>query len=106
MLERAFSDQVIKKLRAEFPGLWRKQPASRFGVAGVADIIGCVNGQYIEIELKQPGKYSSAFLGCTKLQIEHGLDVQNSGGIWIAGDDWDEIKDELGTILLRLYYMT
>ena len=87
MLERDFSTQVIKKLRV-MGGLWRKQPASRFGNAGVADIIGCVRGCYIEIELKAPGKYSDPLLGCSPLQIAHGQDVKDNGGVWICGDDW------------------
>jgi hypothetical protein len=94
MLERDFSNKVIKKLRA-MGGLWRKQPASRFGASGVADIIGLVNGRYIEIELKQPGKYKSAWEGCSPLQKAHAEEVIRHGGFWIAGDDWDEIKEEL-----------
>jgi hypothetical protein len=95
MLERDFSTKVIKKLRISFLGHWRKQPASRFGTAGVADIIGLIDGRYIEIELKQPGKYEDPLGGCTKLQVEHGEEVIANGGIWLCGDDWDEIKAAL-----------
>ena len=101
MRERDFSSKVIKKLRA-MGGLWRKQPASRFGASGVADIIGCVKGRYVEIELKAPGKYSDPCLGLSPLQVGHGLDVQDNGGIWICGDDWDAIIKELLSQAFRL----
>jgi len=65
----------------------------------VADIIGLVRGWYIEIELKAPGKYKSAYEGCSPLQLAHAEEVIRHGGIWIAGDDWDEIREALSGVL-------
>jgi len=98
MLESAFSTKVLKKLRAE-GGCWRKNPVSKFGSAGVADLVGCVKGRYVEIELKAPGKYHHPLVGCSEIQLAHGRDVNSNGGIWLAGDDWDEISAQLNEML-------
>jgi hypothetical protein len=91
MLESDFSTKVLRLLRADIPGSWRKNPVSAFGQAGVADIIGCVNGRYVEVELKAPGKYKIVWDGVTELQKTHGQEIVANGGVWVVGDHYPSI---------------
>ncbi len=100
MLESAFSTKVLRLLRADIPGHWRKNPASAFAASGVADIIGCVQGRYIEVELKAPGKYRLPEIGCTLNQLHHRDVIVDNGGIWVCGDDYAKISEELREKLL------
>lgn len=100
MLESAFSTKVLRLLRADIIGHWRKNPASAFAASGVADIIGCVQGRYIEVELKAPGKYAHPLQGCTVNQLHHGTEIKMRGGIWVCGDDYAKISEELREKLL------
>ena len=106
MLESYFSTKVIKALSKVFGGYWRKNPASAFASSGVADLIGCVDGQYIEVELKAPGKYKRVYLdGCTAIQRAHGQEINKFNGIWLCGDDLEQIiKDLSGLIRERKLY--
>jgi hypothetical protein len=99
MLEKNFSNKVLRLLRAEIAGHFRKNPVSAFGGSGVADIIGCVRGRYVELELKAPGKYKDPVAGLSSIQANHGSEIVTNGGIYIIGDRWDDIRDEL---LVRL----
>lgn len=90
--ESAFSTKVIKALREEFGGHWRKSPMSPFSRAGVGDIIGCVDGKYVEVELKQPGKYAHPMHGCTSIQLRHATEIEANNGIWIVQDDLECLK--------------
>ena len=95
MREKDFSTKVLKLLRAEFPGHWRKNPVSAYGQSGVGDIIGCLEGRYVEIELKAPGRYKDPFIGLSEIQRLHGAEIIGNGGIWMCADSWPEIKGEL-----------
>lgn len=65
---------------------------SAYGRAGTGDIIGCVKGRYVEIELKQPGKYTNPAAGLTPLQARHGIEVITNGGVYVFGDNWLSLK--------------
>jgi penicillin-binding protein-related factor A (putative recombinase) len=99
MLEAAFSTKVLKKLRAEIGGSWRKNPVSKFGSSGIGDIVGCVKGRYVEIELKAPGKYRHPLVGCSDLQLAHGKEVMDNGGVWICEDNLNELLELLSQAL-------
>ena len=45
-----------KKLAQTFGGFWVKIHGGLFQLAGLPDLIGCVRGRFIGIEVKKPGK--------------------------------------------------
>lgn len=51
-----------------------------FGKAGVADIIACIDGRFISIEVKRPGK------GPTPRQQTRMDEIDKVGGLVVAGD--------------------
>jgi Holliday junction resolvase len=55
--ESRLSSRIIKTLRAEAPEpCWfAKIPGTAFS-AGLPDIIGCVRGRFIAVEVKMPGR--------------------------------------------------
>lgn len=60
-------------------------------IAGSADIIGCVAGHYVEIEVKMPtGRQSER-------QKAHQQAIEQAGGIYIVAKD----KDVVLTILRK-----
>ena len=95
MKESDFSTKVLRLLRADIPGHWRKNPVSAFGQSGVGDIIGCISGRYVEIELKAPDKYKFVWDGLTELQETHGEEIIANGGVWVVGDYYPSIKNDL-----------
>jgi len=60
----------------------------RSNMNGVPDIICCVHGFFIAIEVKAEGKKNTA----TKLQKRHQLDVIKAGGIALICDNVEEVK--------------
>lgn len=69
--------QAIRKaLEDEFPGSkWVKIHGGWFQDAGILDLIGCVNGHHIELEVKEPdGELSD-------LQEERIEDITLAGGL-------------------------
>ena len=53
MLEKHLVTKIIKTLRAEYGGsYWLKIPGNAY-MAGVPDILGCVEGNFIAIEVKR-----------------------------------------------------
>lgn len=101
MLEKNFATKVLRLLRADTGGHWRKNPVSAYGSGGVGDIVGCVNGRYVEVELKAPGRYKDVWDGLSEIQKKHGQEIIAYGGVWVCGDDYQKIKTDLYAQLNR-----
>ncbi len=68
------------------------------GEAGV-DIYACVNGHFVAIEAKAPGKYKDPWTGCTPRQKQTLHDVSKAGGTAFATDDLEKTAQILGRLL-------
>jgi Holliday junction resolvase len=84
----------VRKLLDELKIYHFMPPANGFGRAGIPDIIGCMDGQFIAIECKA-GKGTTTALQGRELNA-----ILNSGGtVFIAREhNLDELKLLLGSI--------
>jgi len=55
MSEASLQKKVMKRLKKEVGGWWVKMHGGPFQSRGLPDIIGCVKGKFIGVELKVPG---------------------------------------------------
>lgn len=60
-----------------------------YAKAGVSDILACIKGRFVAIEVKRPGKKPSA------LQAQFITAVNNIGGIAFWADNLQDVKDKL-----------
>lgn len=71
-------------------GAWHiKTHGSMFSKAGTPDIVACVNGRFVAIEVKQPGGIVS------ELQKAHIHLIQNAGGVAFVAYSLEETKKYL-----------
>jgi hypothetical protein len=86
--------EVLKK-----HGVWYFFPANNgYGVAGIPDIIVCVKGQFLGIEVKADRTKKP-----TELQMQCGAKIQASGGWWMVVCDQESL-DMLGVMLQEKLY--
>lgn len=72
-----------------------KVHGSKFMPAGIADIISCVNGRFVGIEVKRPGAKNEQ----SEQQKVHERNVIKSGGIYILADCLDDVKNVVEPLL-------
>ena len=73
--ESRLQRKIRKALESAFPGsFWFKVHGGPFQRAGLPDLLGCVRGTYIGIEVKMPGKEP------TKLQLNVMMRIHAAGG--------------------------
>lgn len=75
--------------------VFRKQ-ASPFAINGVADILGCIKGRLIALEVKKKGNYQTP----TQKLFEESLKA--SGGFYYVIHDLIELEDALKEIESKL----
>lgn len=56
MKESYLTKKIRVKLKETYGGIWVKIPGGPFMVSGFPDLVGCVDGFFIGIEVKLPGK--------------------------------------------------
>jgi hypothetical protein len=71
-------------------------PASPLGRAGIADIIGCFNGEFLAIEVKSEKMYETQGHNLSVAQICFKNMVTESGGIWMCVCSTQMLREELG----------
>lgn len=84
---------ITKAIRAllDAHNIWHfKHAASPYGRNGVSDILGCVNGYFLAIEVKRPGKKP------TLAQMEFLKEVNSAGGIGFVATGTQDVIDRLG----------
>jgi len=60
------------------------------GVSGIPDRIAVLNGLFIAIEAKRPGRRGQADRGCSALQVKSLLAIANKDGFaWVVDSDED-----------------
>lgn len=82
-------------------------------VRGTPDILGCVNGTFVALELKKDAKEISKRGDRTRLQIHNINRIRYSGGYacFLHPDNWDDVYRDLlrismGTFNLAEYLLT
>lgn len=94
--EKLFENKIKKHLQEK--GIWYvKYFANRMTKVGVPDILACVNGYFVAIEVKaQNGRPS-------ELQIHNRDAIRYSGGIAIIvyPDQWEDFKLLIDDLLER-----
>lgn len=74
--ESVLVTKILKKLRADRPeAFFVKIPGTRFN-AGMPDIVGCVDGRFVAIEVKRP----DTSYGLTKRQVVILAMILRAGG--------------------------
>jgi hypothetical protein len=84
--EGKVKDAIKKHIKLAYPEAVIYMPAaSRFGRAGVSDILACINGRFIAIEVKAGTK-------ATALQELFILNVQKAGGLGAVCYGVEDVK--------------
>jgi hypothetical protein len=89
-LEKVFQAKVVKKLKT-LPNTWFEKIADR-SKNGIPDILMCVSGVFVALELKRSDKEKA-----TPLQ-KHTLErITKAGGCTrvVNPENWDEVFEEL-----------
>lgn len=88
--EGKVKDAVKKELKAR--GVWYFMPAANgFGKVGIPDIICCVDGKFLAIETKAPGKRNNT----TPNQDARINEIRAAKGWALVVDDVQQVKEFL-----------
>lgn len=94
--EKSFENRIKKYLKDN--GCWHvKYFANRMTKVGIPDILTCINGYFVTIEVKaDKGKPS-------ELQFYHRDQIRKSGGIAVIvyPDQWEDLKLLIDDLLNR-----
>lgn len=75
-----------------------KVHGSKFMPSGIADIISCVNGRFVGIEVKRPGAKNEQ----SEQQKIHQRNVIKSGGIYILADCLEDVINVVEPLLKEI----
>ena len=75
-----------------------KVHGSKFMPSGIADIISCVNGHFVGIEVKRPGAKNEQ----SEQQKIHERNVKKSGGIYILADCLEDVTSVVEPLLKEI----
>lgn len=53
--ESRLQRKIVEVLKTEVGGWWTKIHGGPFQVSGIPDLLGCVDGRFIALEVKRPG---------------------------------------------------
>lgn len=88
MKEKTVENQIKRYL--DRLGVWyMKVHGSAFQKAGVPDLIACIGGRFVGIEVKRPGGRVSPL---QKLNIE---EIQQSGGVAFVAYSVEDVRREI-----------
>ena len=88
MRESAITKRIIDYIHS-IGGTAIKVHGSVYMHSGTPDIIACVRGRFVAIEVKQPGKHP------TPAQVAYIEKIQRSGGIAFVAHSVEEVDDLL-----------
>lgn len=84
--EKRITDAILARLRSR-PNTWRvKIGAGPWQIAGLPDIIGCADGRFFALEVKQPGRKP------TPLQAATLAAIRRANGIAECVTSVDEVE--------------
>lgn len=90
-IEGQLTLSIKKKLNEITKARFDKIHGGPYQRAGIADIIGLINGRYIAIEIKTPQNKS----GVTRIQQEFLDEINACGGIGFVATSFDEVREAL-----------
>jgi hypothetical protein len=96
-LESAFKDGKVRPFLKTLKNTWAVK-IQQMGISGTPDILACIGGVFVALELKRD--YKSRV---TPLQ-KYNLDlIRNAGGVALCAcpENWDEIKSFLTMLAHR-----
>lgn len=77
--------RAIKAALDKEPSVWHLKYAGGFyGTAGIPDLIVCVRGKFVALEVKQPGNYP------TQIQRHVSAKITSAGGLCVTVRSVDE----------------
>ncbi|MDU4378119.1 MAG: VRR-NUC domain-containing protein [Anaerococcus vaginalis] len=94
MREKSYENK-IKKFIESVGGWWVKFHGNAFTRDGVPDLLCCVNGKFLAIEVKGDGGEPS------ELQLHEIEEIKKAGGVALVSypDDFDELKKLIRRLL-------
>lgn len=92
MRESTVQSAIIKWLESQ--GAWVIKTIN-VSKRGCPDILACLDGRFIAIEVKAPGKLSTV----TPIQQYQMLKIIDAGGVALAADSVDTVKKYLHEVL-------
>lgn len=90
MRESQIQANIIKSLKKDYPDAYIIKVTSATK-RGVPDIIACINGRFIGIEVKTPKTIKNV----SKLQEKNILDITKAGGFSFVVSSYSDVKDWL-----------
>ena len=87
--ETRLSKKVKKALKRKFGGFWFKIHGNIFQLRGIPDLIGCVKGRFVAIELKIGKKKPK------KIQYYMMKKIKENGGIVLWSNSCEDILNQL-----------
>ena len=88
MTEQTLQKAIIKWLESQNAWIIKTIQVNR---RGCPDILACLNGKFIAIEVKAPGKLSTL----TPLQEHQIAAINISGGLAFAADSLETVKQKI-----------
>jgi len=90
MKEQDIQAKIQKYLKARGAYVIKTITSNR---AGIPDILCCLEGRFIGIEVKLPGKQASP------LQLANGTMIEAAGGLFLVATSAEEVKNFIGAYL-------
>lgn len=90
MLEKDIENKIKKWLR-DNGAYFFKVHGSSFMVPGIPDIVACIKGKFVGIEVKNTGKLYNQ----SEHQKIHQKLIEEAGGVYILADSLKTVKERL-----------
>lgn len=68
--------KILVQLEGKLGGSWNKIHGGSYQNSGISDILGCVEGHYVALEVKVPGRENTL----TNLQAKFLEEIRKAGG--------------------------
>lgn len=83
----------IQKVIEEYGGYCVKYHGNAFSVAGTPDLLCCIGGKFVGIEVKVAGE------SATRLQLQRGEEIKKAGGLFYVVHSVRDVRSILDTLL-------
>ena len=93
--EEALVKKIRKALQGSVGGFWFKVHGGPFQMAGLPDLLGCVQGRFIGIEVKRPSRMTNV----SPIQQRVIQNINLNGGLAIVSCDPDTAVEEVTRFL-------
>jgi len=93
--EEAIVKKIRKALQGSVGGFWFKVHGGPFQMAGLPDLLGCVQGRFIGIEVKRPSRMTNV----SPIQQRMIQKINLNGGLAIVSCDPDTAVEEVTRFL-------